>query len=373
MRLVGQLHAKDAFIFHNFLLHEGIENLSERSSEEGLVSIWIQNEDDFEKAESFFGEFQSHTTDPKFQVDAPLPKPAEPSDSYPDTKEELPPNMEKAPSKKLQFHPITKFMIALCCFIFLFNLYQVSTSKENTAAVKLFRMSKMETSMLYDYPIGFQKALKSLDNMGINYSGKVGEKEKQALDVLEKAPYWRGLYEVAITYPDDKSALEQPLFEKIMQGEIWRVYTPALLHGGFLHILFNMLWLFLLGKQVEERVGAVRYIFMMILFAIVSSTCQYLMSGFLFMGYSGVIAGLAGFIWMRQKIAPWEGYPLQKGTIIFLVIFILAMLALQIVSFILIRFKIADFPISIANAAHISGALIGVLCARIPIFSREVT
>ncbi len=373
MRLVGQLHAKDAFTFHNFLLHEGIENLSEKTAEDGIISIWIQNEDDFEKADASFTEFKANPSDPKFQVEAPPPKPVEPSDSYPESKEELPPHMEKAQSKKLQFHPVTKFMIALCSFIFLFNLYQVSTSKENTAAVKIFRMSKMETSMLYDYPIGFQKALTSLDDMGISYTGKAGEKQKQALEAINKAPYWRGLYEVAITYPDDKAALDQPLFEKIKQGEIWRVYTPALLHGGFLHILFNMLWLFLLGKQVEERVGGVRYICMMILFAIVSSTCQYLMSGFLFMGYSGVIAGLAGFIWMRQKIAPWEGYPLQKGTIIFLVVFILAMLALQIVSFILIRFKIADFPISIANAAHISGALIGAFCARFSIFSREVT
>ena len=137
-----------------------------------------------------------------------------------------------------------------------------------------------------------------------------------------------------------------------------------------IHILFNMLWLWMLGRQVEERIKKWQYISVSLIIAIASNTAQYLMSGPLFIGYSGVICGLAGFIWMRQRKAPWEGYPLQKGTLIFLAVFILAMMGLQVASFVLIRFNIAEFDMNIANTAHIVGALTGIVLGRISFFSK---
>ena len=46
------------------------------------------------------------------------------------------------------------------------------------------------------------------------------------------------------------------------------------------------------------------------------------------------------------------------------------MLALQVVSFVLMKFNIANFPMNIANTAHISGALTGIVLAKIPLFSK---
>ena len=51
---------------------------------------------------------------------------------------------------------------------------------------------------------------------------------------------------------DGKTAKEIPLFEKIRQGELWRLFTPCILHRDFLHILFNMIWVWILVKQIEE-------------------------------------------------------------------------------------------------------------------------
>ncbi len=34
-------------------------------------------------------------------------------------------------------------------------------------------------------------------------------------------------------------------------GQAWRLVTSALLHGGWLHILFNAMWIWSLGRAIE--------------------------------------------------------------------------------------------------------------------------
>ena len=134
-----------------------------------------------------------------------------------------------------------------------------------------------------------------------------------------------------------------------------------------------MLWLFILGRQIEERVGKFRYLLLSLIIGVGSSVAQYLMSGPFFLGYSGIITGMVGFIWMRQKIAPWEGYPLQKPVIIFITVFVLAMLALEIILMTLQFFHVVEINATIANTAHIIGALMGMALARLPFFERRHT
>ena len=93
------------------------------------------------------------------------------------------------------------------------------------------------------------------------------------------------------------------------------------------------------------------------------------MSGANFIGFSGVLCAMVAFIWIRQKIAPWEGYPLQKSTITFLAFFVAAMLSIQIVAFYWEVQNVTTFTPGIANTAHITGALIGAILGRLPLFS----
>ena len=45
----------------------------------------------------------------------------------------------------------------------------------------------------------------------------------------------------------------------IEAGEWWRALTAAFLHGGTMHILFNMYFLYIFGPRLERQVGSVAF------------------------------------------------------------------------------------------------------------------
>ena len=55
----------------------------------------------------------------------------------------------------------------------------------------------------------------------------------------------QGIVNVFGFNPDPFTALTQP----------WRIITYMFLHGSFFHLLFNMLWLWWMGRMVEETIG----------------------------------------------------------------------------------------------------------------------
>ena len=112
---------------------------------------------------------------------------------------------------------------------------------------------------------------------------------------------------------------------------------------------------------------------MILIIGVIANVAQYMMSGPYFLGFSGVVVGLAGFIWVRQKIAPWEGYPLQRGTILFLLLFVIAMFGLELLTFILQLFSVIQITPNIANTAHVIGGLVGILLGRMSFFSRRIS
>jgi membrane associated rhomboid family serine protease len=78
-------------------------------------------------------------------------------------------------------------------------------------------------------------------------------------------------------------------------GQPWRLITAIFLHGGLLHIGFNMWVLMDIGPMVEELYGSARYFF----FFIVTGAAGYLVSasfGHLSVGASGSLLGLVGVL-----------------------------------------------------------------------------
>ena len=60
-------------------------------------------------------------------------------------------------------------------------------------------------------------------------------------------------------------------FPEIRAGEVWRLVTPIFLHGRLLHLLFNMLWLYQLGGQIETQESSRSVAVMVLIFAIITS------------------------------------------------------------------------------------------------------
>ena len=190
------------------------------------------------------------------------------------------------------------------------------------------------------------------------------------LQKYRNTPYWKGFYEQVVAYFSDSTpfSINAPLFEKIRTGEVWRALSPAFLHQNIFHLFFNMIWLIVLGKLMEERLGALQFALFVVLTAVISNSAQYLMSGSNFIGISGVICAMLGFIFARQQRAPWEGYSLNPGVLSFMFFFIVAMVALQTLSFVLEVFWKESFVPGIANTAHVAGAIAGYLIGRSNLF-----
>jgi membrane associated rhomboid family serine protease len=79
------------------------------------------------------------------------------------------------------------------------------------------------------------------------------------------------------------------------------VFTSMFLHGGWLHLIGNMWFLYIFGDNVEDRVGHVGYVFFYLLCGIGSALTQTFLqasSNIPMVGASGAIAGVLGAYFM---------------------------------------------------------------------------
>ncbi len=88
----------------------------------------------------------------------------------------------------------------------------------------------------------------------------------------------------------------------------WRLVTYSFLHGGFLHILFNMLWLWWMGKTVEQTIGPraflVIYFSAAILGALLDAALAHMFGINLVIGASGAVTGILVAFAMLYPRAP---------------------------------------------------------------------
>jgi membrane associated rhomboid family serine protease len=103
--------------------------------------------------------------------------------------------------------------------------------------------------------------------------------------------------------------------------------TSMFLHGGWAHLIFNMLFLWIFGNNVEDRLGRVRFLVFYLLGGLAALTLQYLVdpsSDVVTIGASGAIAAvLAGYMMMypRALIITLIGwFPVPIPAFIFLAI-----------------------------------------------------
>jgi membrane associated rhomboid family serine protease len=105
-------------------------------------------------------------------------------------------------------------------------------------------------------------------------------------------------------YPQfyEYTALFGPL---VQSGEVWRLFTVALVHGGITHLFFNMFTLLVLGNPVEAALGKARFLIIFFVSLLTGSLASIYLSSspYVSVGASGAVFGLFGaFIAMRKMI-----------------------------------------------------------------------
>ena len=142
-------------------------------------------------------------------------------------------------------------------------------------------------------------------------------------------------------------------FSGITGGQYWRLITPIFLHFGMLHFVFNSLWLSMLGSRVEQSMGSIHLIIVVLVSGLASNVAQYSWSGAVnFGGMSGVVYALLGYIWIKNMLAPQSLLILPKGIVAFMIGWLFLCMT-PVVTFFL--------GAGIANAAHLGGLLVGML------------
>jgi membrane associated rhomboid family serine protease len=111
-------------------------------------------------------------------------------------------------------------------------------------------------------------------------------------------------YLVDQLYPQfyEYTALFGPL---VQSGEVWRLFTVALVHGGLTHLFFNMFSLLVLGNPVEATLGKARFLIIFFVSLLTGSLSSVYLSSYPYIsvGASGAVFGLFGaFIAMRKMI-----------------------------------------------------------------------
>jgi GlpG protein len=290
MRLIGHLDNENgARVFSDYLYVQGIDNEVEYSKGEGWA-IWVNEEEKLQTAASLLAAFRSNPSDPKYATQAR---------GAVDLREKQK-ESDEAWRKRLRsrrhlfrplagygFGPLTFVLIAVCIGVFF------------------------------------------LSSQGRN---------KEGLQSLFITQFMVG----------DSYIRVDPTLPEIRHGEVWRLFTPIFIHFGWLHIVFNMLWLRDLGSMIEGRQSSGQLALLVLIIAVGSNLAQFFFRDApSFGGMSGVVYGLLGYIWLRGKLDAGSGLFVHPSTIITMLIWLVA--------------GFTGILGPIANLAHLAGLVMGAV------------
>lgn len=151
-------------------------------------------------------------------------------------------------------------------------------------------------------------------------------------------------------------------------GPWFTVFSSMFLHGGFMHFISNMVYLWVFGDNIEDRLGHMGYILFYILCGIIAAWTHILFntdSQIPLIGASGAIAGVLGAYLLL--------YPYSKiNTLaIFIFITVIKIPAIYLLSFwFILQFFKGIGAIGLDNSgvaywAHVGGFLSGAIIIMI--------
>lgn len=135
----------------------------------------------------------------------------------------------------------------------------------------------------------------------------------------------------------------------IFHGEYYRLVTSMFLHGGIVHLLFNMYALYILGDFIERIYGAKKYLAIYFVSGIVASIFSLYFSPVMGVGASGAIFGLLG---AALVFAYNEKDRIGKALVTNIIVIILLN--------VFIGLSMSNIDISAHFGGFISGAILGL-------------
>jgi membrane associated rhomboid family serine protease len=137
----------------------------------------------------------------------------------------------------------------------------------------------------------------------------------------------------------------------VRDGELYRLVSVTLVHGGFLHLLLNMYALFIVGPVVESIWGRRMFAVFYLLCALAGATGSFLFAG-ASVGASGAIFGLVGVILAGTR----AHHPMLDRRARQIV----PQLGMFVIINLVFGFATSATGFNIDNAAHVGGLLAGL-------------
>jgi membrane associated rhomboid family serine protease len=147
---------------------------------------------------------------------------------------------------------------------------------------------------------------------------------------------------------------------------LWQLFTYIFLHGGFSHILFNLLALYMFGGELENYWGSKKFLFYFFFCGVGAGICTVIFSPYQFIptiGASGAIYGLLlafGWLFPNRLIYIYFLFPIPA-------------------KYFVIIFGLIEFFASmegagggIAHLTHLGGLLFGLFYMAYPMIRQKI-
>jgi membrane associated rhomboid family serine protease len=161
--------------------------------------------------------------------------------------------------------------------------------------------------------------------------------------------------------PDDVCGIDIPSEELFPEKNVWlSLLTSMFLHGSWLHLGGNMLFLWIFGNNIEDHLGKVRYLGFYLLGGIAASAAHIALnidSTVPVVGASGAIAAVMG------AYLVWFPNALVRTAVIFFLITVVDVRAKWLLGFWFVMQFFTSPNSGVAWAAHVGGFVFGVLVA----------
>jgi membrane associated rhomboid family serine protease len=259
-----------------------------------------------------------------------------------------------------RFPVLTVLLIALNIVVFGWQLH-FSSSQASNQAFRQLRISEQDQSTLEYGAIPYR-----LTHPGENCAaGITNPNAPQAEVVCQGTRQYAKARQLSVVGGAPFAPLDSPPW--------WvTLFTSMFMHGGILHIAFNMLFLWIFGNNVEDSMGRPRYLLFYLLAGIVAAYAQSLLSinsTQPAIGASGAIAGvLGGYLLL---------FPRARVLTVVIIIFFVTLIEIPAVIMLGIWFALQFLPAvgqigtdavsggGVAYWAHVGGFAFGLAAIKL--------